>query len=48
MKFEVPRVLQDATEPELVRLKQEAALVIRLMSRVLVRGFDKREAIIAG
>ncbi|MFI7670996.1 hemerythrin domain-containing protein [Nocardia sp. NPDC049526] len=48
LKFELPRVLQHATEPELVRLKQEAGLVIRLMVKVLVRGFDKREAIIAG
>ncbi|WP_433622356.1 hemerythrin domain-containing protein [Nocardia sp. CA-120079] len=48
LKFEVPRVLQHATEPELARMKQEAGLVIRLMLKVLVRGFDKREAIIAG
>ncbi|MFI6778743.1 hypothetical protein [Nocardia sp. NPDC050412] len=48
LKFEVPRVLQRATEPELVRLKQEAGLVIRLWLKALVRGFDKREATIAG
>ncbi|WP_062986803.1 hemerythrin domain-containing protein [Nocardia anaemiae] len=48
LKFEVPRVLQHATEPELVRMKQDAGLAIRLMLKVLVRGFNKREAIIAG
>ncbi|WP_433714889.1 hypothetical protein ACQP2U_13065 [Nocardia sp. CA-084685] len=48
LKFEVPRVLQHATEPELAQLKQDAGLLIRLMLKFLVRGFDKREAIIAG
>ncbi|WP_109530767.1 MULTISPECIES: hemerythrin domain-containing protein [Nocardia] len=48
MKFEVPRVVRYADERELAKMRAEAGVVIRLMLKVLVRAFDKREAIIAG
>lgn len=48
MSFEVPRFVKYATEEELVKLRAEAGPLIRILLSLLVRSFDKREAVIAG
>ncbi|MGW8812279.1 hemerythrin domain-containing protein [Gordonia terrae] len=48
MRFEVPRMMRHADERELAKMKSEAGPVIRAMLALLVRSFDKREALIAG
>ncbi|MCT1352084.1 hemerythrin domain-containing protein [Gordonia sp. JH63] len=48
MRFEAPRMMRHADERELAKMKREAGPVIRAVLTLLVRSFDKREAIIAG
>lgn len=48
MRFEAPRMMRHADELELAKMKREAGPVIRAVLRLLVRSFDKREAIITG
>ncbi|MBH0781150.1 hemerythrin domain-containing protein [Nocardia bovistercoris] len=48
MSFEVPRFVRYATEEELVELRAGAGPLIRILLGLLVRSFDKREAVIAG
>ncbi|MET7773786.1 hemerythrin domain-containing protein [Nocardia sp. NPDC005366] len=48
LRFEAPRMVHHADEQELAKLKAAVGPVIRLLLNVMVRSFDKREAIIAG
>jgi hemerythrin-like domain-containing protein len=48
MKFEAPRMMRHADDRELAKMKKEAGSVIRAILVLLVRSFDKREAIIGG
>ncbi|WP_247604584.1 hypothetical protein [Gordonia paraffinivorans] len=48
MRFEAPRMLRHAEPSELAKMKKEAGPIIGALLALLVRGHDKREAIIAG
>lgn len=48
MGFEAPRMLRHAEPSELAKMKKEAGPIIRALLALLMRGHDKREAIIAG
>ncbi|WP_054814692.1 hemerythrin domain-containing protein [Nocardia arizonensis] len=48
LSFEVPRAVRYATEAELAKLRAEVGPVLRVLIGLMVRSFDKREAVIAG
>ncbi|MHC3002994.1 hemerythrin domain-containing protein [Gordonia sp. GN26] len=48
MSFEAPRMFRHADERELAKMRKEAGPIIRAVLGLLIRSYDRREAIIAG